>query len=144
MATEYLIKDTTLSAIADSIREKSGEVGPIKVGDMASKISAIEVGGSSSVETCTVELSYFTGNWANAVTMWYTNANMELATDICEKYCGGGIEGTYIVPKGTMMVIGWVTDDTFTIDTMEGGATMVTGSPCTILYITGDCVIEIY
>lgn len=42
---EYLIKDTTLSDIADAIRAKDGTTDAIPVSDFASRISAIESGG---------------------------------------------------------------------------------------------------
>ena len=42
---EYIIQDTTLTAIADSIREKTGSSDLIPVPDMASLISNIEAGG---------------------------------------------------------------------------------------------------
>lgn len=44
---EYLIKDTTLTAIADVIRAKTGTSDTIAVTDMATKIEAIESGGGS-------------------------------------------------------------------------------------------------
>ena len=37
----YTIKDTTLTAIADAIREKTGGTGTIKPGEMATEISNI-------------------------------------------------------------------------------------------------------
>lgn len=42
----YAINDTTLTAIADSIRAKKGTVDPIKPEDMAAEIASIEGGGS--------------------------------------------------------------------------------------------------
>lgn len=44
---EYLIQDSTLTAIADAIRSKTGTMDPIPTTDMASTIEGIEVGGSS-------------------------------------------------------------------------------------------------
>lgn len=51
---EYLIQDSTLTAIADAIREKSGASDPIAVPDMAAQISAITTGsgGDLNVEVC--------------------------------------------------------------------------------------------
>lgn len=43
---KYLIDGTTLTAIADAIREKTGGTGDIFTEDMASEIYSIEVGGS--------------------------------------------------------------------------------------------------
>jgi len=45
---EYLIQKTTLTSIADAIREKTGTTGAIKPTDMASKIGEISVGGGES------------------------------------------------------------------------------------------------
>ena len=42
---EYLIKDTTLTGIADAIRGKTGGADPIPVSGMAEAISAIQTGG---------------------------------------------------------------------------------------------------
>ena len=42
---EYLIQKTTLTSIADAIREKTGTTGTIKPTEMASKIGEISVGG---------------------------------------------------------------------------------------------------
>lgn len=48
MSDELLfIKQSTVSGIADAIREKTGETGNINPANFASKISAIETGGSS-------------------------------------------------------------------------------------------------
>ena len=42
---EYLIQDTTLTGIADAIREKTGGTDPVAVSDMAGKIAEIKAGG---------------------------------------------------------------------------------------------------
>ena len=42
---EYLIQDTTLTGIAEAIREKTGGTDPVAVSDMAGKIAEIEAGG---------------------------------------------------------------------------------------------------
>jgi hypothetical protein len=47
---DYIIKDTTLRAIADSIRAKTGSADPIAVADMATQIEGITGGGGGSVE----------------------------------------------------------------------------------------------
>ncbi|MBO7274901.1 MAG: leucine-rich repeat protein [Clostridia bacterium] len=48
---DYIIKDTTLGAIADSIRAKTGSSDPIAVSDMATQIEGITGGGGGgSVE----------------------------------------------------------------------------------------------
>lgn len=46
----FSIEDTTLTDIADSIREQTGSREPIAVTDMATKISEIEGGGGGSAE----------------------------------------------------------------------------------------------
>lgn len=42
---EYLIQDTTLTGIADAIREKTGGTDPVAVSDMAAQIEGIQAGG---------------------------------------------------------------------------------------------------
>ena len=42
---EYLIQDTTLTGIADAIREKTGGADPVAVSDMAAQIEGIQAGG---------------------------------------------------------------------------------------------------
>ena len=42
---EYLIQDTTLTGIADAIREKTGGTDPVSVSDMAAQIEGIQAGG---------------------------------------------------------------------------------------------------
>ncbi len=44
----YIIQDTTLTAIADSIRAKTGTTDPIKVSAMADTIANIEAGSGDS------------------------------------------------------------------------------------------------
>lgn len=65
---EYLIQDTTLSRIANAIRDKTGSNDQIAVSDMASRIETIITGGgdTSTVFTATgttVKLPSFTGNY---------------------------------------------------------------------------------
>lgn len=43
--SEYLIQDTTLTGIADAIREKTGGTDPVAVSDMAAQIDGIQAGG---------------------------------------------------------------------------------------------------
>ena len=45
--SKYSINDTTLTAIADSIRSKAGTSDPIQVSGFADAIAAIPTGGSS-------------------------------------------------------------------------------------------------
>ena len=44
----YSVEDTTLTNIADAIREKTGESGAILVNEMAEKISGISSGGTGN------------------------------------------------------------------------------------------------
>ena len=46
MSSQYLIKDKTLTEIADAIRSKSGETGAIKTDNFADKIMELEVTAS--------------------------------------------------------------------------------------------------
>ncbi len=56
---EYLILDTTLTAIADAIRSKTGGTDPIAVSAMPEQILGITSGGGSSADVCYVTfLSY--------------------------------------------------------------------------------------
>ena len=46
---EYLIQDTTLTGIADAIREKTGGTDPVAVSDMAAQIEGIQAGGGGDI-----------------------------------------------------------------------------------------------
>lgn len=57
---EYIIQETTLTDIADAIREKDGSTDPIKVSDMATAISEIPSGGDIDTSALTTAHgSYF-------------------------------------------------------------------------------------
>ena len=45
---EYLIQDTTLTGIANAIREKTGGTDPVAVSDMAAQIEGIQAGGGGN------------------------------------------------------------------------------------------------
>lgn len=68
--SKYSIEDTTLTAIADSIRSKAGTSGPILVSGFADAITAIPTGGSSALDFITNETDYavaiYTKTTANA------------------------------------------------------------------------------
>lgn len=49
--SKYSIEDTTLTAIADAIREKGGTSDPILTEGMAAAIAAIEAGGGCAIGT---------------------------------------------------------------------------------------------
>jgi hypothetical protein len=56
MNNDYLVKQSTLSDIANSIREKTGSTGPMTVNEMPEAIASINGGGS--IQTCTVSIDY--------------------------------------------------------------------------------------
>lgn len=56
-AVDSAVLDSTLTAIADAIREKAGTTDPIAFDAMAAAIAAIEAGGSIEVEYGTFTLS---------------------------------------------------------------------------------------
>ena len=95
---KYSIESTTLTNIADAIREKTGGNEEIKVEDMAGKIGEISGG---SVETCTVTVINTTG-WGNSsiilvsATVYengiYSTKYLEKTTGIIENVvCGSAI-----------------------------------------------------
>lgn len=47
---EYLIQDTTLTAIANAVRSKTGKSESIKVSDLADKINGITSGGAANTD----------------------------------------------------------------------------------------------
>ena len=47
---EYLIQDTTLTGIANAIREKTGGTDPVAVSDMAAQIEGIQAGGGGDID----------------------------------------------------------------------------------------------
>ncbi len=59
MSSQYLIKDKTLTEIADAIRQKTGEVDPILTNEFATKILEIECVESGP--------NYFEGFYSGAV-----------------------------------------------------------------------------
>lgn len=65
--SQYLINESTLTAIADAVREKSGTSEPIKVSELPTAIAAIEAGGGGE-EYFTDEELAFTGSIANTFT----------------------------------------------------------------------------
>ena len=79
---EYLIQDTTLLAIADAIRSKSGKADTILVSDMATEILNLEAGGASELylynrgDTC----SSNSGGWSTygSCTVTYNTDHMYL------------------------------------------------------------------
>ena len=78
---EYLIQDTTLTAIADAIRNKSGKTDEIFVSDMPIEIAAIETGielnfdvvGGTMQPTNPIENMIWV-NTSTSITGWYFTA----------------------------------------------------------------------
>ena len=58
---QYIIKGETLTAIADSIRAKTGSSDPIQVSDMADQIEAISGGGGEGVPEGYVTVTFMNG-----------------------------------------------------------------------------------
>lgn len=81
---KYSVESTTLTGIADAIREKTGSSEKIKVEDMADKVANLPDAGSGSgagIETCTVEIIVGSGcqlNHLTAITKSETNNNIEI------------------------------------------------------------------
>lgn len=55
--SKYVIEDTTLSSIADAVREKTGGTELIKVSELPSAIAAIESGGGADLSSIQLERS---------------------------------------------------------------------------------------
>ena len=95
---EYLIQDTTLTGIADAIREKTGGTDPVAVSDMAGKIAEIEAGGGNIdalIDRSITEISYSSATTIESYVFYscseLTTANFPVATSIGSyafQYCG--------------------------------------------------------
>lgn len=59
--TKYLVEETTLTDIADAIREQTGDENPIQLSSFASQIASIQGGGS--VKKYTAELTSSQYGW---------------------------------------------------------------------------------
>ena len=86
---EYLIQDTTLTGIADAIREKTGGTDPVAVSDMAGKIAEIKAGGGdidALIDRSITEISSSSatsiGSYAFYSCSGLTTANFPVATSI--------------------------------------------------------------
>ena len=88
---EYLIQDTTLTAIAEAIRSKTGESDPVAVADMAEKISGIAGGG------LVINGGVFTGNGG----IYTLEHGLGVAPDMIALYFVYGLTATaYLVESG--------------------------------------------
>ena len=86
---EYLIQDTTLTGIAEAIREKTGGTDPVAVSDMARKIAEIEAGGGdidALIDRSITEISSSSatsiGSYAFYSCIALTTADFPVATSI--------------------------------------------------------------
>ena len=86
---EYLIQDTTLTGIAEAIREKTGGTDPVAVSDMAGKIAEIEAGGGdidALIDRSITEISSSSatsiGSYAFYSCIALTTADFPVATSI--------------------------------------------------------------
>ena len=89
---EYLIQDTTLTGIADAIREKTGGTDPVAVSDMAAQIEGIQAGGGGDdvldalIDRSITEISSSSatsiGSYAFYSCSSLTTANFPVATSI--------------------------------------------------------------
>ena len=89
---EYLIQDTTLTGIADAIREKTGGTDPVAVSDMAAQIEGIQAGGGGDdvlnalIDRSITEISSSSatsiGSYAFYFCVALTTADFPVATSI--------------------------------------------------------------
>lgn len=78
----YLIQESTLTAIADAIRSKSGSTEEIQVGNMADKIMNLSVGGSAPrIVDISLLASAWVGNaspYSQVITVENSTANTQV------------------------------------------------------------------
>lgn len=81
MNNDYLVKQSTLSDIANSIREKTGSTEPMSVNEMPEAIASISSGGGNSggAETCTMRIENPEPR-AIPVTLYYLDKNSNFQT----------------------------------------------------------------
>lgn len=136
---KYSIEDTTLTGIANAIRNKTGKASSIKVSNMATEIAGIDSGsgsggsGGGSVETCTVSLSIEAPIGSSNMTFYYTTPEMSVESIT---YTWGDV-GDIEVVKGTIVAAGSYYSSTSW--TCNGEIVPISGSS---FIINGDCAIE--
>lgn len=64
--TKYLVEESTLTDIADAIREQTGDENPIMLSNFASQIGSIQGGGSVNYSTTEHEV----GTWIDGSTVY--------------------------------------------------------------------------
>lgn len=76
MAEYYLIKETTLTGIADAIRSKTGSTDPVPVSSMAEQISVITGGGVEDPHVLMAEQDLpFSASGMTGVTLWQSDGS---------------------------------------------------------------------
>ena len=88
MNTKYVIEDTTLTNIADAIRNKTNETETIKTLDFASKIASIDLSTEEYMALVDMGLSFAT----DAVLPTYSDNEIN-KVDNYIKYYGGELNG---------------------------------------------------
>lgn len=80
---EYLISDTTLTRIADSIRSKTGKTATITPENMPKEIDGIEAGsgGGEGIDTCTVRISYTGMHESFPIILTFIDSNGRITSD---------------------------------------------------------------
>lgn len=109
--TKYLVEESTLSGIADAIREQTGDSAPIMLSNFASQIQSIQGGGSAEYSTTEHEVGTWidgskiysktihvqpTGNTSDYVTAEsLTDADIIISTEFVAKRYNQQIDTTY-------------------------------------------------
>lgn len=99
--SKYLVEESTLTDIADAIREQTGDENPIMLSNFASEISSI-VGGGSHVELTQAEYDALTTEEKNNGSVYFItdSANEPMKVySTTEKAVGIWIDGSIIYEK---------------------------------------------
>lgn len=101
---QYLIEDTTLTAIGDAIREKEGSTEVIPVPDMAARIGAITTGGVANAYSITVS-----GSGTNTLTITDSNLVEFYNDGDCYMFCSAELS-TMGFTKGNLVYFAYDPD----------------------------------
>jgi hypothetical protein len=117
MAQEFLICDKQeLIAIADAVREKTGNTDTYTVSELPDAIEAIEAGGGVEIETCTIEVI----PPANKNSLRYFSINFNVLEDnkIVEGFAGGidFEQGDHIIVENVICGSYIIFDHSMTLD----------------------------
>lgn len=98
----YIIQDTTLTDIADAIREKDGGTDPILTENMASRILAIPTGGGGGIITpeYTEEQILDNSSLADSFTFSGDYHNYEMLRVVLYNTSNQHYESQFVVPEG--------------------------------------------